>query len=105
MCRARGLERPQRLTELTITPAWQWSSNATVRLDLRVDRSNQLVFEARAGAKTTQPTAQVLNLVFLFLMRCRARAGLSARRTRSGVGRADSRCLPSTEARACLRCT
>jgi hypothetical protein len=46
----------QRLSEFTVTPEWRLSPQVLVRADLRVDRSNQSVFEGRAGTGKVQPT-------------------------------------------------
>lgn len=55
----------QRLDEFTATPELRLSPHVVMRGDLRVDRSNRSVFDARDGAKRTQPTAE-FNLLLVF---------------------------------------
>jgi Putative beta-barrel porin-2, OmpL-like. bbp2 len=54
----------QQLTEVTVTPEVRLSPHALVRADIRVDRSNRFVFDARSGATATQPTIQFNFLCF-----------------------------------------
>jgi hypothetical protein len=55
----------QRLTEFTFTPEVRLTRRALLRVDLRLDRSSQDVFEKRDGATDTQGTG-TLNLLFSF---------------------------------------
>jgi hypothetical protein len=55
----------QRLTEFTVTPEYRVTPKLIVRGDIRIDRSNQAVFETRRGVSTNQPTAR-LNVLFAF---------------------------------------
>ena len=55
----------QRLSEFTLTPELRLTKRATVRADLRVDRSNVTAFEKGSGHTDTQATA-LLNVLFSF---------------------------------------
>ena len=55
----------QRLTEFTVTPEARLTSRLLVRADLRVDHSNQQVFERGDHATDTQPTV-LLDLIYAF---------------------------------------
>ena len=55
----------QYLKEITLTPEWRISSHFLVRADLRVDWSNQNVFENRSGFTNTQPTLLV-DAIYMF---------------------------------------
>ncbi len=55
----------QRLEEITMTPEVRWSAHVVTRVDLRVDRSNQRVFDSLTGPRRTQPTAQ-FNIVLVY---------------------------------------
>jgi hypothetical protein len=46
----------QYLKEVTLTPEWRISAHVAVRGDLRLDWSNQKVFEKNSGFADTQPT-------------------------------------------------
>jgi hypothetical protein len=56
---------PQRLTEVTLTPELRLNAHAILRGDLRLDRSDQAVFEADDGPEERQPTAS-LNFIYAF---------------------------------------
>jgi hypothetical protein len=49
----------QRVGEITLTPEVRLSAHALIRVDLRVDRSSQAVFDSTSGGMRTQPTAGV----------------------------------------------
>ena len=55
----------QRLTEFTLTPEARLTPHMLVRADLRVDRSDDSVFEKRGGTTEAQPTV-LLNLLYSF---------------------------------------
>lgn len=55
----------QKLKEITLTPELKISPHFVVRADLRVDWSNQDVFEKKEGVAGSQPTA-LLNAIYTF---------------------------------------
>lgn len=55
----------QYLKEVTLTPEWKISPHFLIRGDLRVDWSNQDVFEKRSGFTGTQPTILV-DAIYVF---------------------------------------
>ncbi len=55
----------QKLKEVTLTPELKVSSHFLIRADLRIDWSNQDVFEKKEGLTDSQPTA-LLNVIYLF---------------------------------------
>ena len=56
---------PQRLEELTLTPAYHATQHLVMRGDLRADRSNKSVFETQDGVTDHQVTVG-FNVVYLF---------------------------------------
>ena len=56
---------PQRIREFTLTPEHRLSPHLLLRADLRVDRSNQRVFDDPPGLTRTQPTVLV-NALYSF---------------------------------------
>lgn len=55
----------QKLKEVTLTPELKVSSHFVIRADLRIDWSNQDVFEKKEGRTDSQPTV-LLNVIYLF---------------------------------------
>lgn len=55
----------QTLSEITITPKYQFSSNFALRGDIRLDNSNQFIFDKEGAIKKNQLTASI-NALYWF---------------------------------------
>jgi hypothetical protein len=55
----------QKLKEVTLTPELKVSPHFLIRADLRIDWSNQDVFEKKEGLTDSQPTF-LLNVIYVF---------------------------------------